>query len=271
MEWADVYFGLRGASNLGALWDISPSNLACFRKTMGQISALRWQKTRWCILRVPNQTLAQQVGIDEETLMDTYFSACFLDWPEVSRLWRRWASLLSRGEQIRVIGKGTDLTFSTAGRSWDVADGHINMPDGEIATAPLESTVSGCISFDFPGVLGGRLVENIHLCWQEGRLVEAFSTTQQDFLHAILQTDVGASAIGEFGIGTNPALTLFSKDILLDEKIGGTVHIALGRAYPAVGGTNQSAIHWDIIKDMRQEGQIFLDGQLIFENGSMLI
>jgi aminopeptidase len=111
----------------------------------------------------------------------------------------------------------------------------------------------------------------MRLSWQDGRLVEASSSTHQDFLQAVLRTDAGASRIGEFAIGTNPALTRFSHDILLDEKIGGTVHIALGRAYPGVGGVNQSAIHWDIVKDMRREGQIFLDGRLIFENGSMLI
>ena len=114
-------------------------------------------------------------------------------------------------------------------------------------------------------------MDHIHLGWKDGVLVEASAQTNQDFLHLILGTDAGASKIGEFGIGTNPELTLFSNDILLDEKIGGTVHIALGRAYPGVGGTNQSAIHWDIVKDLRQEGQIYLDGNLVFENGRILI
>ena len=271
MEWADVYIGLRGAYNLNTLWDIPADMLARFRKAMGQISTLRWEKTRWCLLRVPNGFLAQAAGVDQETLADMFFRACFLDWPAVSRTWKRWAGVLSQGDQVRVVGKNTDLTFSTRGRTWEVADGHINMPDGEITTAPIESTVDGWITFDFPGVLGGRLVDNIHLCWKAGKLIEATSTNHQDFLHAILQTDEGASKVGEFAIGTNPALTLFSKDILLDEKIGGTVHLALGRAYPGVGGTNRSAIHWDIVKDMRQEGQIYLDGRLIFENGNILI
>jgi aminopeptidase len=267
MEWADVYIGLRGAYNLDTLWDIPAEPLARFRKAMGQVAALRWEKTRWCLTRVPNRALAQQAGVDEDTITDMFFRACFLDWPESSKIWKRWAATLNQGQQIRLVGKNTDLTFSTLGRSWDVADGHINMPDGEIATAPVESTVNGYITFDSPGVLGGRLIDNIHLCWKEGKLIEATSTTHQDFLHAILQTDEGASRIGEFGIGTNPALTVFSKDILLDEKMAGTVHIALGRAYPGVGGVNQSAIHWDIIKDLRKEGQIYLDGRLIFENG----
>ncbi len=271
MEWADVYFGLRGAYDLNIFWDVPAEKLARFRKAAGKISTLRWQKTRWCLLRVPNAALARQAGIEEEQMMEMFFQACFLDWPERTQAWQHWASILSQGQQSDVTGKNTDLSFSTIGRSWDVGNGHINMPDGEIATAPVESTVDGHITFEFPGVLGGRLVENIRLGWQKGKLIEASSSTHQDFLHALLQTDPGASIIGEFAIGTNPALTLFCNDILLDEKMDGTVHIALGRAYPGVGGVNQSAIHWDIVKDMRQEGEIFLDGRLIYQHGRMLL
>lgn len=271
MEWADVYFGLRGAHNLDVFWDIPAEKLSLLRQAMGKISTLRWQKTRWCLLRVPNAALAHQAGVDEETITDMFFNACFLDWPVVSQEWRRWADDLTKGDQIRIIGKGTDLSFSTEGRTWDVAAGHSNMPDGEIATAPVESTIDGVIYFDFPGVLGGRLVHDIRLRWEQGKLVEATSSTNQDFLRSVLNTDAGASLIGEFAIGTNPEVNYFCKDILIDEKIGGTVHIALGRAYPKVGGTNQSAIHWDIIKDMRQEGEIYLDDELVFRNGKVLL
>lgn len=271
MEWADVYFGLRGAHNLDVFWDIPAEKLSLLRQAMGKISTLRWQKTRWCLLRVPNAALAHQAGVDEETITDMFFNACFLDWPVVSQEWRRWADELTKGDQIRIIGKGTELSFSTEGRTWDVAAGHSNMPDGEIATAPVESTIDGVIYFDFPGVLGGRLVHDIRLRWEQGKLVEATSSTNQDFLRSVLNTDAGASLIGEFAIGTNPEVNYFCKDILIDEKIGGTVHIALGRAYPKVGGTNQSAIHWDIIKDMRQEGEIYLDDELVFRNGKVLL
>ena len=119
--------------------------------------------------------------------------------------------------------------------------------------------------------MGGRLVNDIRLCWENGRLVKAVSSSNQDFLHAVINTDPGAGRIGEFAFGTNPEIKHFCRDILLDEKIGGTIHIALGRAYSSTGGTNQSAIHWDIVKDVRQEGRVYLNGQLIFENGSMLI
>jgi aminopeptidase len=271
MEWADVYFGLRGAHNLDVFWDVPSDRLSLLRRAMGKISTMRWQKTRWCLMRVPNAALAQQAGVDENTIMDMFFNACLLDWQSVSQEWRRWAEILNQGKQIRVVGKGTDLSFSIAGRTWDVADGHINMPDGEIATAPVESTVDGCIYFEFPGVLGGRLMHDLRLRWEKGKLVEATSSTNQDYLLSVVNTDPGSSRIGEFAIGTNPAINLFCKDILLDEKINGTIHIALGRAYPDAGGTNQSAIHWDIVKDMRQEGEIYLDGKLIYQKGKVLL
>jgi aminopeptidase len=267
MEWADVYFGLRGAHNLDVLWDIPADKLALLRKAMGKISTLRWQKTRWCLLRVPNAALAQQAGVDEDTITEMFFNACLLDWQALSQDWRRWAERLGQGKQMRVVGKGTDLSFSIEGRTWDVADGRLNMPDGEIATSPVESSLDGTIFFDFPGVLSGRLMHDIRLTWEHGQLVEATAATNQDFLQSVVNTDPGASLIGEFAIGTNPEVKLFCKDILLDEKINGTIHIALGRAYPSVGGTNQSAIHWDIIKDMRQEGQIYLDGELVYQQG----
>ena len=271
MEWADVYFGLRGAHNLDVFWDVPSDKLSLLRRAMGKISTMRWQKTRWCLLRVPNAALASQAGVDEGTITDMFFNACLLDWPAVSREWKRWAEILNRGEQVRVLGKATDLSFSLAGRTWEVADGRINMPDGEIATSPVESTLDGTIYFDFPGVLGGRLVHDIRLTWEKGRLVQATSSTHQDFLRSVVNTDAGASLIGEFAIGTNPEVKHFCKDILIDEKIDGTIHIALGRAYPQVGGTNQSAIHWDIIKDMRQEGEIYLDGRLIYQKGKVLL
>jgi len=271
MEWADVYFGLRGAHNLNVLWDISAEKLSALRHAMGQISTMRWEKTRWCLLRVPNTTFAYQAGVDEESIMDMFFDSCLLNWPKVSKEWRRWADILNKGRYVRVVGRDTDMSFSTEGRTWSVAEGICNMPDGEIATSPVETTVDGHIYFEFPGVLGGRLVHDMHLHWKKGKLIKATSSTNQDFLQTVIHTDPGASLIGEFAFGTNPKVKYFCKDILFDEKIAGTIHIALGRAYPKTGGTNKSAIHWDIIKDLRQEGQVYLDGKIIFENGKMLL
>ena len=271
MEWADVYFGLRGAHNLDIFWDIPADRLAALRRAMGKISALRWGKTRWCLMRVPNAALAHQAGMDEQTVTDMFFDACLLDWLELSKEWKRRANLLGQGKSVRVVGKNTDLRFSVEGRSWVVADGKWNMPDGEIATSPVEATVEGYIFFESPGVLGGRRVDNIYLRWNGGRLAEAVSSSHQDFLHAVIHSDPGAGRIGEFAFGTNPEIKHFCRDILMDEKMDGTIHIALGRAYPDTGGTNESTIHWDIVKDLRREGQVYLDDKLIFEKGSMLI
>ncbi|HBT39328.1 MAG: Peptidase M29 aminopeptidase II [Thermotoga sp. 50_1627] len=271
MEWADVYIGLRAASNPHELWDTDSEKLARLRSTMGKISTLRWQKTRWCLVRIPTAALAQQAELDEETLLDMFFDACLVDWENLRKKWERWVEVLNKGHQVRILGRETDLSFSIKGRTWSIDDGHINMPGGEISTAPLEDTVDGCIYFETPVVFAGKFIYDLRLCWQKGELVRATASSNQDFLHAVLKADKGASKIGEFAIGTNPNLKYFCYDLLLDEKIYGTIHIALGRAYPKVGGTNQSAIHWDMVKDLRSEGEIYLDGELIFKNGQLLL
>jgi aminopeptidase len=145
------------------------------------------------------------------------------------------------------------------------------MPDGEIMTAPIVDSVDGTISFEYPGVLSGRLVEGIQLRWKAGELTEAAASSNEDWLHQVLGRDPGASRIGEFAFGTNPAIDRFCRDILLDEKIGGTFHIALGRAYAECGGKNESAIHWDIVKDTRGGGEVVVDGQTVLRNGVFLL
>ncbi len=271
MEWADVYFGLRGAHNLHELWDIPAARLSRNQAAMGKVSSLRWEKTRWCLVRVPGPDLAHLAECDLETLVDMFFDACLINWKAESSRWRGWAEQLGRASQIRILGRETDLRFSVEGRRWIVGDGRMNMPDGEIGTAPATETIDGEIYFEFPGVLSGRLVHDIRLRWKQGRLVEVRSSTHQDFLEAVVRTDAGASLIGEFAMGTNPGVTRFCKDILIDEKIGGTVHIALGRSYPESGGTNKSAIHWDIIKDVRSEGTVYADGRPVLQNGVFLL
>jgi aminopeptidase len=271
MEWADVYFGLRGAHNLYEQWDASADRLALAQAAMGKISTLRWQKTRWCLVRVPDADFAQQAETDLETITDMFFNACLIDWKAAGVLWHTWADKLSNVSQVRIVGKETDLNFSVMGRGWMVGDGKNNMPDGEIATAPVNETLDGQIYFEFPGVLGGRLMHNMRLRWRQGRLVEVSSSTNQDFLRSIVNTDPGASLLGEFAFGTNPGVNLFCKDILIDEKIGGTIHIALGRAYPECGGTNKSAIHWDIIKDIRKDGCVYVDDKVVLQNGEFYL
>jgi aminopeptidase len=269
MEWADVYIGLRGAHNLYELQDIPADKLAANQSAMGKVSTARWQKTRWTLVRVPNESFAQQAQTSYDQIEQMFFNACFLDWEREATIWDNWAKQLETGEQIRITGNRTDLSFSVKGRKWVPFAGINNMPDGEIATAPINESVNGTIYFEHPGVLSGRLIHGIELTWKEGKLVHASSDTEQDFFQSVISKDEGSSMIGEFAIGTNYGVDRFCNDILIDEKIGGTIHIALGRAYPECGGTNESSIHWDIIKDIRNEGSVTLDGRTILEQGKV--
>jgi aminopeptidase len=271
MEWADVYIGLRGASNLHEHDDINADRLWLNQKAMGEISTMRWAKTRWCLVRVPNAALAQQAQIDEETITEMFFAASLLDWKTEAERWKRWAIQLGSGRTVRVAGKETDLRFSVEGRTWQAADGRINMPDGEIMTAPVEDSVDGEIYFELPGVIGGRVVNDIRLAFRRGKLVRATSSTNQDFLERVLATDPGASVVGELALGTNMAVNRFCRDILIDEKMGGTMHLAMGRSYPECGGKNLSAIHWDIVKDIRRDGTVYLDDRPVLKDGVFLL
>lgn len=270
MEWADVYVGLRGARNPHEFTGIAAEKISAHKKAMGKISAMRNDLTRWVLVRVPNESLAQQAEMSLDEMMEFFFNATVRDWAVESESYHTLQKIFQSGETVRIVGKDTDLTFSTKGRIYEVADGHLNMPDGEIFTAPVDDSAHGTIYFEFPGVYFGQRVEGIRLEFSEGRVISAMSKTNQNLLDALLNMDEGSQRIGEFGIGTNFGIQRFCYDILYDEKIGGTIHIALGRAYAECGGVNQSALHWDIIKDLRQEGEIFLDGRKVFENGRYL-
>lgn len=272
MDWADVYFGLRGAYDLSLHDDIPTAALAANQAAMGKISTLRWQNTRWCLVRVPNAALARQADTDLATIEDMFFAACLLDYRAASQGWHRQAARLEGSESVRIgAGDETDLAFSVRGRQWKVFDGKINLPDGEIYTAPVNKTLNGKIHFELPGVLGGQLVHDIRLAWKDGELIQASASSNEEFLLQILGTDAGAKRLGEFAFGMNPFVNRFCKDILIDEKIGGTIHLALGRAYPECGGVNQSSIHWDLIKDLRQTGSVVVDGVPVLADGKLLI
>jgi len=200
-----------------------------------------------------------------------FFDSCFTDFTSYKKMWDRWLERLNRGKQIRITGKKTDLSFSIEGRTWVNSIGGNNMPDGEIYTAPVNESLDGTIYFETPGILGGRKIYDITLTWRKGKMISATSSTEQDFLQSIV-ANPGADTIGEFAMGTNLNMTRFCNDILFDEKIYGTMHIALGRAYKTCGGTNESAIHWDIIKDTRlPDSVIYLDGDPILKEGKYLL
>ena len=270
MEWADVYIGLRGARNPFEFSGVPPEKLTAHKKAMGKVSAMRNELTRWVLIRVPNESFAQQAEMSHEEMMAFFFNATLRDWQSEAEWYRRVQQPYQAARTVRIVGKGTDITFSTAGRIYEVADGHLNMPDGEIFTAPVDDSAEGEIYFEFPGVYFGERIPGIRLEFRSGRLKRATSEGNEALLQQLIQMDDGASRLGEFGVGLNYGIDRFCYDILFDEKIGGTVHLALGRAYAECGGVNQSALHWDIIKDLRQEGEIYLDGQKVFEAGHYL-
>jgi aminopeptidase len=271
MEWADAYVGLRGARNPHELADIPTQRLAAHKRALGAISALRNEQTRWALVRVPNESFAQAASMSLDAAMDFFFAATLRDWEEESRRYRRILDLFQAAGRVRIVGRDTDLTFSTAGRTYVVGDGHINIPDGEIYTAPVDDSAEGVIVFEYPGIYAGRSIEGIRLEFRAGEVVAATAESGAELMRQILASDDGARRIGEFGIGVNDGIDRFVGDILFDEKIAGTIHLALGRAYAECGGTNHSAVHWDLVKDLRTEGVIELDGRRVSENGRLLI
>ena len=188
-------------------------------------------------------------------------------WKQLGKKQARLANRLNTAETVQIIGEDTDITLSVAGRTWINSDGKRNMPSGEVFTGPIETSAEGHIRFDFPVVQGGRVIEGVRLVFRKGRVVEATAERNQDYLLAMLDMDRGARRLGEIGIGTNFGIDRFIRTILFDEKIGGTVHLAVGSSYPETGATNKSGLHWDMIKDLRKGGEIRVDGKAIQQDG----
>ena len=200
--------------------------------------------------------------------------ATFLDrpdpvaaWGELSAMQSGLADRLGAASEIRIEAEGTDLRLSVAGRTWINSDGRRNMPSGEVFTGPLEDSAEGRIRFGIPSSPRGVEVAGIELEFRSGRVVDARAERGEEYLLATLETDPGARRLGEIGIGTNSGIDRPVGAILFDEKIGGTVHLALGRSYPETGGTNESAVHWDMICDLREGGRLSADGEVIQEDG----
>jgi aminopeptidase len=268
MEWADVCIDIRGARNPHEFDGVPSARITRMRRAEGEVSALRTSGTRWTILRVPNESFAQLAGMSVDAAEIMFRQAVLQDWEIAGAEYRVLQQRLQGRENVRIVGAGTDLQFSTRDRTYVVDDGRINMPGGEVFTAPIEESVTGTITFEHPGVFAGVFIEGIRLTFREGRVVDAASESNEEFLYQLLDMDAGSRRVGEFGIGTNRYVDRFTNDIFYDEKILGTVHIALGRSYTECGGLNRSALHWDIVKDLRSEGSILFDGVSLFENGT---
>jgi aminopeptidase len=280
---ADIVFSIIADTNTKALAGVDPARQQRFQAARTDLFKTFMERSasgdvEWALTLYPTDAHAQDAELSTADFSDFVFAACKLNTPNPVAAWREQAEWQQRliawldgKSELHLTGPGTDLRMSVAGRTWINADGTNNMPDGEIFTGPVESSTSGTVAFTYPVVTAGREIAGIVLRFEEGRVVEASATKGDDYLQQVLETDEGARYLGEIAFGTNFDIQRFSKNILFDEKIGGTVHMAIGAGYPETGNTNQSAVHWDMICDLREGGQVTVDGELFLKDGTFVV
>lgn len=280
---ADVYIRLGALTNTRAMTSIDP-------KIVSKVQAARrpWLETRmrrasegtmkWVGTLYPTEGLAQEAGMSLEEYETFVYAACFADRDDPVDEWRRMGEMqeqkinwLKGKKRVRCQGPNIELELSIEGRTFINACGMRNMPDGEIFTGPVEDSVNGWVKFTYPSIVQGRAVEGIELKFEQGKVVQASAQKNEDLLYAQLDADAGSRYLGEFAIGTNFGINKFTGQILFDEKIGGTVHMAVGLGYPDTGSRNKSSVHWDMICDMRTDSTIHVDGELFYQNGQFVV
>ena len=262
---SDVVVSIRSDINTKTLGNVKPKKLTRRDKTVRPIQDERLSK-RWCLTQAPTPGFAQDADMSLKEYEDFVYSAILIDWASQRTQMEKLKKALDQADKVRLVGEKTDLTMSVKERNAIVGDATHNVPGGEVYTAPVDDSAEGEICFDLPGIRYGREIKGIRLKFSKGEVVDYSAETNQDALKSIIETDQGSKRIGELGIGTNRGIKRFTKNILFDEKIGDTIHLALGNAYKDCGGINKSAIHWDIIKTMKP-GQILLDGKVLQKDG----
>jgi aminopeptidase len=273
-EAADAVISIMAPHNTRALAGVDPAKQRALGKRDKALQDLILSKDRWALTLFPTQALAQESEMGLEAYEDFAFEAMGLDEEDPVRFWREKAEeqgrLIERLEvarEVRIVGPETDLTLSVAGRKFLNGDGKHNMPCGEVFTGPVEDSANGSIYFGIPVAVAGREVSGVRLRFEGGRVVEASAEKGEGYLHAMLDADEGARYLGEIGIGTNYGIRRATKNILFDEKLGGTVHLAVGRSYEKTGGKNDSSVHWDLICDLREGGELYADGEVLQKDG----
>jgi aminopeptidase len=263
---SDVLFRFRSPSNTRTFAGVDPKRIMRRQKTTNPISE-EVLKKRWCLTLHPNQALAQEAKMSLTDYQDFVYGATLLDWEKEAKLMRKLRDKLQEHSTIRFVGKETDLKASTKGRLWVSSEGTHNMPSGEVFTSPEEKSVEGHIYFDIPFLYAGTEVEGVRLEFKDGKVISYSAEKGQEALDAALNVDDGARFLGEMAIGTNRGIQKYTLNMLFDEKIGDTIHCALGNAYPECKGVNQSAVHVDIIKNMKEDGKILAGDFVIYEKG----
>jgi len=282
-EQADVVITVMAETNTKRLSAVEPARQAFYQKARRGLFETFMDRAAndaldWTLTLYPTDAYAQDADMETEDYTDFLLSACKLDrddpvaaWLELKADQQRLIDWLDGKKEVHLSGPEIDLTLSIEGRTWINSDGKRNFPSGEIFTGPVENSVNGTIRFSFPVVTAGREIQDIRLWFENGKVVDATAARNEDYLIQTLDTDDGARFLGEFAFGTNFDISRFTKNILFDEKIGGTVHMAVGLGYPETGSTNKSAVHWDMICDLRQGGQVDVDGQPFMRGGAFVI
>jgi aminopeptidase len=278
---ADLY--IVASENTKSLSGADPKKVALRRQAGRELSERFFARAaadeaNWAATLFPTQAAAQDADMALEEYEDFVYGAGKLDeddpvaaWQAVQVEQQRIADFLGTRKVIRLVGPDTDLTYHTSGRSWINAAGLKNFPDGEVFSSPDETKTEGHIRFSYPAVYSGRGVEDVRLVFEAGVVVKATAAKGEELLHSLIDMDEGARRLGEAAFGTNYNIQRFSRHILFDEKIGGTIHLALGASFPEIGGQNRSALHWDMVCDLRQGGAAYADGELIYKDGKFLI
>jgi aminopeptidase len=268
-EQSEASLVILAPENTSALAGVDPARMTRAARARTPLREARLAR-RWCGTLWPTPASAQQAGMGNAEFTDFVRCAMFLDrddpaaaWGELSEIQARLIERLATASELRIEAEGTDLRLRVDGRTWINSDGKRNMPSGEVFTGPIEDSAEGRIRYTVPSSPGGVQVAGIELEFRAGKVVDARADRGEEYLLATLETDPGARCLGEIGIGTNAGIDRSIGAILFDEKIGGTVHLAIGRAYPETGGTNESAVHWDMICDLRQGGRLSADGETI--------
>ncbi|MCM1161876.1 MAG: aminopeptidase [Roseburia sp.] len=275
MSRMDCYIGIRGAENVAELSDVPAEKMELYDKLyMDPVHhKIRVPKTRWVVLRYPNEAMAQLAGTSMENFEDFYFNVCNLDYGKMGKAMKALVAYMNRTDKVRILGPGTDLTFSIKDIPAIPCSGDMNIPDGEVFTAPVKNSVNGTISYNAPSLYQGVTYENVKFTFQDGKIIEA-TANDTEKLNKLLDSDEGARYIGEFAIGVNPYILKPMKDILFDEKICGSIHFTPGNCYEEAPNGNQSVIHWDLVLIQRKEyggGEIYFDDTLIRKDGIFVV
>jgi aminopeptidase len=272
-QYTDTLVEILAPVNSRLVGGTDPKRVALWESALGQVFNHYADHKRWVYTLYPTPSAAQDAGMALMEFEEFVFQAVDVDWAEFAENQKSLVDRFQGASAVMIKGPDTDLRMSVSGRTFCSADGRHEIPDGEVFTGPVEDSVEGHISFSYPAVFpayGGQEVENVHLWFEQGRVVKATATNGEAYLRGMLDMDQGSRYVGELGIGTNFGIRRFVKNILFDEKIGGTVHIALGQSYAETGGKNESGLHWDMIKDLRQGGEIIVDGTPVQRDGQWL-